>query len=218
MNTAYFRARRGCVLLTLAAGFLLSPAQVAQAQSDADMLAARGAYLAGDKAFSEGRYADAVRLFTEGYELSRRPRFLLNIAHAQRLDGQLQEAANTYRQFLESDPRPADREMAESALAEIEAQLGSVKPPPPEPVAPRPPAVEPEVPTSSAADKRERDVPMLLSRQETRAGDDSSDKTWILWAGVGVAVAAAIVLVVVLSGGDDAPPFQTTGTWGRADL
>jgi tetratricopeptide (TPR) repeat protein len=102
-----------------------------------------------------GDYADAIAAFNKAYVLAPTPGLLFNLAQAYRLAGQCDDAAWMYRRFLDSNPPPAQRALAENHLATVE-KCGhgglriSIVPPvleaaPPAPEAPRvdPPSAAP---------------------------------------------------------------------------
>jgi tetratricopeptide (TPR) repeat protein len=106
----------------------LSPQVVAQA---------RAHFEAGVALFDVGNFAEALREFSIGYALSRRPRFLLNIAQAQRKLGQLDKARASYHQFLdETAADDPDRRQAQALLAEVDAALAARAKASPAPSAP----------------------------------------------------------------------------------
>lgn len=73
---------------------------VAGAQSAADSAQARETFQGGVAAAREQRWADAVDLFQQSYELSARPVTMMNLAGALAQLGRLVEAAEAYRSFL----------------------------------------------------------------------------------------------------------------------
>ncbi len=175
--------------------------------------AARKAFREGDAAFKASRFEDALGAFERGYELSRRPRFLLNIAHTQRKLGQMRAALASYRRFLLTDPKPEDRDMAKDMAAEIETLLAeedalraTTAPPPPPPT--QPPQVAPEPLVAPA--------PVVLEASPEPEESPALYERWPFWAGVGVVVVAGVVAAVLLSGGDESAP--RSGSWGELRL
>jgi tetratricopeptide (TPR) repeat protein len=114
---------------------------LAAAPALADNLeAAKAHFRAGDALYQVGRYSEAAREFTLGYELAPRPQFLLNLGQAYRRMGDLPRAALEFERYLNatpaSDPRRAE---VQQMIDELHAA-----PPPPEPSpspSPEPPAV-----------------------------------------------------------------------------
>lgn len=196
----------------LVAAFLmcLAGAGAAWAESPEQREAARQAYTTGDLAFKEGRYEDALTAFQQGYELSHRARFLLNVAHTQRKLGQMREALATYKRFLLTDPKPADRSLAEQMVKEVDALLAeedalkATSGPPLPSAADAPPAFQAAPPVVMHADASAAPAPPPLVQR------------WYFWAGLGALVAAGVVVGVALSGGGD--PGRTNGSWGELRL
>src|SRR5207247_2486267 len=79
----------------------------------------------GDEAFKAGRFEDAYREWEAGYKLSGRPLFLLNMAHAERRRGQLQNAHALYQRYLVIEPETKLRGEVEGVLKEIEDALAA---------------------------------------------------------------------------------------------
>jgi tetratricopeptide (TPR) repeat protein len=106
---------------------------------------ARGHYEIGLGLYRLGDYRGALKEFGAGYELARKPGFLLNLGQTYRKLGELREARDMYRQFLSAvrgdDPA---RPQAQKVLAEIEGAIRK-EPPAREPPrdVPREPAGEP---------------------------------------------------------------------------
>jgi len=200
-------ARRLLPYLMMAAVFSAVPSRV---QAQDNVAAAKKAYSRGDRAFRAGNYPDALSAFEEGYKLSGKALFLLNIAHSKHLMKDAPGALKSYREFLETNPEAADREIAEKAIEELLAAL------PPEPVAapaPEPPPPVPEPTTRTGS-------PTALSLTEAPAKAESSPgitSRWSFWAGVAAVVAAGVVVGVLVSGDED-PSFQMTGNWGAVRL
>ena len=82
---------------------------------------ARGHYEIGLGLYRLGDYRGALKEFGAGFELARKPGFLLNLGQTYRKLGELREARDMYRQFLSAvrgdDPA---RPQAQKVLAEIE--------------------------------------------------------------------------------------------------
>jgi hypothetical protein len=125
---------------------LVGSAASASAVEDDDVQVdqvAREHYRRGEAAFKAGRFDEAYRHWEEGYRLSSRPLFLVNMAHAQRRRGELRNARSLYQRFLLVEPQTKMRRELETVIREIDSTLG-VEPgrrPPSEPAAPgTPPA------------------------------------------------------------------------------
>lgn len=214
VKCAHPRRRRTAVLartLTVTIAFALGSvrgARVAsvQAQSEADEEAARQAFRKGNKAFSEARYADALTEFTRGYDLSKRPRFLLNMAHTQRKLGQERDALASYRRFLLTDPRPQDRALAEDMVREIEAVLAQQD------------AAAASAQQATAAPlvrPAEPSAPVVMAPPPAPAPTPSLVHRWYFWGGLGALVVAGVVTgVIVANSKSSREEYRTQGTWG----
>lgn len=184
----------------------------AMAETPAQRTAAKKAFVEGDAAFKQERFEDALAAFKTGHELSGKPRFVLNIAHCQRKLGRFAEALASYQQFLATETKPADREVAEQMIAEVRPllaeqeaererakQLALASPPP----APPPPLPAPVLPENDGGlvQASPADVP-IYSR-------------WYFWAGLGAVVVAGVAAAVALSGDESA---KQNGSWGQLRL
>lgn len=121
---------------------LAAIATPAHAGSD-DEERARGHYEIALGLYRLGDYQGALKEFAAGYELARKPGFLLNLGQTYRKLGELREARDMYRQFL-AEVRHDDpsRPEAQKVLAEIEDAIRT-QPPPAEPPAAPPPSTPP---------------------------------------------------------------------------
>jgi len=81
--------------------FLSLFAAQAEAQPDDDARA-KELYEEAEASYAAGGYDRAVELFTEAYELSKRPALLFNIANAEERRGNHREAAKMLKRYLES--------------------------------------------------------------------------------------------------------------------
>lgn len=187
---------------------LVSGAGLAVAETPAQRMAAKQAFVDGDAAFKQERFEDALSAFKNGFELSAKPRFLLNIGHCQKKLGRFSESLDSYQRFLATDPKSADRELAQQMVDEVTplvaqekaereqrertAQL-ALNPPPP---------VEPTVPLNDV-------------QAQTTVPNSPLYSRWYFWAGVGTVVAAGVLVGVALSGGDST---KQVGSWGEVRL
>jgi hypothetical protein len=200
---------RLAVLLALAMALGAPPARGAEpgpAGTPADLRRAREFYRRGKEAYAAGRYAEAHALFEEGFRLSGRPLFLLNMAHARRRDGALAEARALCQRFLALEPQSQHRAEVESLLAEIEAALwagsstagpGAPRPAVPAPAAGPAPAPTPPLLPTSAAEAR----PLLGPRLEPAdAPAPPLYRRWWVWAAMGAAAVVATGLVLASDG------------------
>jgi tetratricopeptide (TPR) repeat protein len=101
------------------------PAPLVRAHPTAE---ARRQFMIGERLFRAGRYRDAARAYQRGYRLSRRPGFLINIAHCQVRLGRPELAREQYRRFLAEAPDAPHAAQVARALAEIDARLAPHSP------------------------------------------------------------------------------------------
>jgi hypothetical protein len=111
-------------VLALSACFCLA-APHASAQSDAERAGARAAATEGARAFDEGRYAEAVDLFTRAQSLVHAPPHLLYIARSHEKLGQLVKARESYlkitREKLATNAPEAFKQAHGAAAQELAA-------------------------------------------------------------------------------------------------
>jgi tetratricopeptide (TPR) repeat protein len=74
----------------------------------------------GRAAHSAGDYAAAIAAFTQAYAMAPAPALLFNLAQAYRLRGDCDDAALMYRRYLDTDPSPEVRSLAENHLVTVE--------------------------------------------------------------------------------------------------
>jgi tetratricopeptide (TPR) repeat protein len=110
-------SRRWLLATTLA---LLVAAGPARADEQGE---ARRHYRHGERLFEAGRYADAAAAYERGYRLVRLPGFLIDMAHCHVRLGELEQARQLYRAFLEEAPTSPRRPEVERAIASIDDQL-----------------------------------------------------------------------------------------------
>lgn len=122
-------ALRSSIIATMLA--LASPL-AAQEPSTAQDEEARALFMAGQVAFEDGRFADALGHFTRSYELSRRPELLFNLANVHDRLRHSREAADAFRQYLAALPEAPNANFARNRLAALEAELAASPPAPDE--------------------------------------------------------------------------------------
>lgn len=74
-------------------------------------------------AYEEGRFQDAADLLEKAYALDPNPTLLFNLARAKEGAGDWEGTIETYRRYLEADPKAKDRAAIERRIKNIEAQL-----------------------------------------------------------------------------------------------
>src|SRR5688500_4416445 len=126
------RAMRHFTSVTLALGLFLH-ALPSTAQSDEQRATARSLATDGASAFNEGRWKDAVDMFTRAESLMHAPPHLLFLARAHNKLGQLVKAREAYLKVVKETLAPnaprAFREAqvsAEEELKEVEPRIASL--------------------------------------------------------------------------------------------
>lgn len=94
------------------------PAASASPISAADKAAARSLFQEAVKAYTEGRYGAARQLFGRAYSTAPMPQVLYNMAMADLMDGDRQDACAHFEQWKAAAQPPPDRlQQAEKAFA-----------------------------------------------------------------------------------------------------
>jgi len=146
-------------------------------QPTEDDARARELFRAGEAAFDEGRFDDALDSFERAYGLSRRPALLFNIGVAAQMARKRERALEAYRQYLRLLPDANNRAVVETRIADLEELLAR-----PDSASPAPSA-----PPSSAGPEPDAAVP-----------DSSDGSTLGGWIVVGVSAVAAVTGAVLL--------------------
>jgi tetratricopeptide (TPR) repeat protein len=98
---------------------------VARAQADEADYEARSLFEAGESAFADGRYEDALERFEAAYEMSPRPMLLFNIGNtADRLRRE-ERAVEAYRGYLDALPEAPNRAEVEARIRILEQSLAA---------------------------------------------------------------------------------------------
>lgn len=149
---------------------------------DASTDEARGAFAAGQAAYTAGRFAEALGYFERAYELTREPDLLYNIATVHDRLRHDAQALDAYRRYLEARPDADDRANIEARVRVLEGAIERESAaPPPEHVALPEPEPEPE------------------PQREPRPGAQASDAgpgPWIVAIAGGVLLAGGVALLV----------------------
>lgn len=120
MNRRAMRILLAILTLALAAG--VSRQGLAQPRAKAT---AEGHYQKGMKAYTLGKFADAIEEFEKAYELRQEPIFLYNIAQSHRQNNSPQRAIFFYRRYLEAEPEAKNRADIEKRIKDMENQLNA---------------------------------------------------------------------------------------------
>jgi tetratricopeptide (TPR) repeat protein len=153
---------------------------LAQARREVDPGRARALQLLNESsvAYREGRFGEAATMLQEAYALHAEPILLYNLARALEADGQLDEAAAAYRQFLEVAP---EAEQAAPSRRRVEVIEGLIA------ARDAPVVVEPVV---------VEEAPVIVAAPPPSAGPDTT-APWVMFAAsTAIAGAGAILLGV----------------------
>lgn len=104
--------------------FLLASPLAAQSNSEAEIKKAKALFEEAQVLYQEEQYGQALEKYREAYDLSRAPTILFNMGQCYRLLGQLKEAAEYYRRYLEESPDTPYREEIEEKIGILELQIG----------------------------------------------------------------------------------------------
>jgi tetratricopeptide (TPR) repeat protein len=93
-----------------------------------DVARARAHYEIGLGLYQLGNYRDAIKEFAAGYELSPRPKFLINLGQAHRKLNELDRAHELFQQFLaEASPADPDRAQVQQLMEEVDRERARVR-------------------------------------------------------------------------------------------
>lgn len=107
------------LVLALAARSQAQPAPSFPAPTVAHRTEAKQLVNAGSAAFHRKNYREAIELYRKAYAVIPHPILLFDIAQAQRLGGQLDDAARSYEGYLAADPNGAEAAAARALLASL---------------------------------------------------------------------------------------------------
>jgi len=225
-----------CALsLALLAGLARPSATMAAGTADAATeegdQAARRHYAQGDAAYKAGRYDEALKEFEAGYAVSRRPGFLLNMAHSERKLGHLREARALYKKYLLVDVSSKLRDEVRAVIGELDSALadedlaerdrkgrGTDAPP----ADPAPPAISPAAATTGVpkAPRPEPQQPVLLQQSAGPAAAEHESvsppfyrRGWF-WVAVGALALTGAGAAIYLSRRPGTDPFHDSGSLG----
>jgi tetratricopeptide (TPR) repeat protein len=183
----------------------------AHAQSPDAMGRARTHFEAGRALYNLNNYTDAIREFSAGYQLVRKPQFLLNLGQCYRKLDDLDHAREMYKKYLTETPAgDAEREQVQQLLAEIEKLIRDrpAQPPPviaPPPMAARAPPPPPTGESATTAVLAAKPGPPPLPQKSFVARN-----WWIFPVGAAVVTGVAVGLYFGLKPAD-CPSYATLG-------
>ena len=200
---------------------VLLSSEAARAQDGAGASPAQDWLSAGELAFAQGRFGDALDAFEASYRLQRAPQTLRRIGDAADKLGTHARAAEAWQAYLKHVPDAPDREYIASRIEANQAALG--------PTHPRSVNIE-LAPMTVSSDQQHghnaRDSAPMLAVTNTREGDEprsersstsAAGPLW-LWAAGGAAVIAGIVVaaVVISTGSSPSTTDPVQGNVGSA--
>lgn len=217
------RTRRWAYIGSLLLAFFVSAPVLGQDSGQHAAAASPAQWLsAGELAFAQGRFGDALDAFEASYRKQRTPQTLRRIGDAADKLGSHARAAEAWQAYLKYVPDAPDRDYLASRIDANHAALG--------PTHPRTVNIE-IAPMTVSSDQQhghnasDSDVSSTLV---THTGDGAESRTerasthgagpiW-LWAAGGAAVIAGIVIaaVVISSGGSPTPSDPVQGNVGSA--
>jgi len=106
-------------------GLVLAATGVARADEAGDRAEGRRRFEAGEQNFQLGLYAAALADYEAGYQLTRLPGFLINIAHCHRLSGEQRKARAFYRKYLLVVPTSPRKAEVEEIIRKLDEALAS---------------------------------------------------------------------------------------------
>jgi tetratricopeptide (TPR) repeat protein len=179
------------------------PAALASAQegpSDAAIEEARVAFVAGEAAYAEGHFDDALQHFQRAYELTANPDILYNVATVADRARQDQVALDAYRGYLAARPQAPDAEHVAGRIDVLERQIREADA---RAARSREAQAREEQLRLDAADARAGEEAARRREDEARrsaGGDDPGAAPWVLLdAGAAVVVVGVVLLVVALN-------------------
>lgn len=111
------------IAVVVALGVCAPP--MVHAQSREDVRAAKKLFADGKRLYGDARYTEAAEVFTEAYELSRRPELLFNVGQAYRLAGKLRDAEKYLQQYLAEAPNADNADEVVDTIVEIQQQIAA---------------------------------------------------------------------------------------------
>ena len=193
--------RIATVFLALALAFALAlVAHSTQAQNRRAETEARSVFDAGQVAFTDGRYNDALVYFRRSYNLSHRPALLFNIALCSDRLRDDEAAIEAYERYLAEVPSASNREEVDGRLEALQRAQRR-----------RAAAVEPAH-VAQAAEAMPTPTPTMVATAPPAEASPAVYETWWFWTIVGAVVVGGAVGIGVAASGD--APLETGSVGG----
>ncbi|MBX3246001.1 MAG: tetratricopeptide repeat protein [Myxococcales bacterium] len=172
---------------------LVSLSSLAAAQSEGEPVRdeeARRLFQAGELAFDDARYDEALDLFQRSYRLSGRPALLFNIGQAADRIRRDEVALEAFERYLELRPDAPNRRQVEVRVEALQRTVA-----------------ERRAAAANAEQRERRPLDLSAPTSEEPRAEAPRRRTWV-WAVVGAVVAvAAVGLVVGLTYGRTQDPL-----------
>ncbi len=190
-------------VLAIAVALATVAVTVGAAEGPDEKQRVRALYEQATKDYNLGRFDDALRLYTQAYEIRADPAFLFNIAQCYRQLHRPAEAAREYRAYLREAPDAPNRAEVQQRIKDLDEETARQE-------AAKPPAGT-QPPAGDTAATPRADLVATAPAEQPRS------RTW-LWITIGAA--AAVVVAAVALGlafglsSSSGPPSSTLGTYG----
>jgi tetratricopeptide (TPR) repeat protein len=145
---------------------------------------AKKRYFEGKKHFQEGRFEEAMKAFTESYNLSQEPTLLYNLGITSERLGEVPRAIALYEVYLEEMPYAPDADALRVRVARLKGEP-VVAPPPPTTVA------VPDEEATAADKRRELPPPDATIKDE---------KSSVFWPGVAIGIGGLFLAGSAITG------------------
>src|SRR5690349_4173624 len=132
-------------------------ARAAEPESEPQVL-----YRRGSEAYRAGRYHEATELLARAHALEPHAELAYDLGRAYELDGDLDRAVESFREYLRLAPQAQDQVVVEAKIQELERRLAR-QPPPPK-------ATAAEAPLPPATSRAPAAPPTATDATDTREG------------------------------------------------
>ncbi|MCA9652747.1 MAG: hypothetical protein KC501_22710 [Myxococcales bacterium] len=124
--------RRWALVAAMATALAVAPRPAAAAPEVLRDPEARAHFEQAQRDFDQQDYASAIPELKAAYALEPNPMLLYAWGQAERLAGSCARAVELYRRFIDTNPAPEQRQLAEANLVDCEAELPDEPAPPPD--------------------------------------------------------------------------------------
>jgi tetratricopeptide (TPR) repeat protein len=195
-------SRRACLIALCGLAMVVAQVRPAAAAEDRAARAARAHFQRAEKAFSMGKFDDALKGYEAAYEAKALPGLLFNIAQCHRNLANPERAIFFYQRYLALDPATPNRALVDQLIGEEQKKIDERTP-----VPAAVPRLAPAAPPAPAP------ATLQVSRSERDAEAPPLYKRWWAWAGAAAVVAGVAAALLITREG---PPPR--GGLGAVDL